>query len=430
MKRFNLMAALLLFLVILLWFGCSQQAGEEPSSDKKKIEISFLTMQLRPTFDSYFFELFEEYETANPHIKINWLDYPYQNYDTKLMTAFMGKNPPDVINLSTDAIHVYARGNFIRPIDDLLPPEVFDEYFSNMVEEGCRYNDRIYALPWYSTGEISLYNKKIFEEAGIDVENLPKTYEEVRKAAEIIHEKTDKFGIFPTYTEAGSLRHYLLEAGVPLLNEDGTKAAFYTPRAVEVFKFWTDLYKEGLVPSEALTAMHRRPIELYKSGRLAILGTGAVFLKQVKSDAPDIYENTVVGQKLRWKDGGVFFVALHTLALAQKSEHPKEAVEFAHFVTNAENQLKFSKLTTILPSNKEAMADPYFTDVEDTLTGRARKLSAEQAPEAVIVQVPQQSRELFKIFDEITEEVCLGRMSAEEGLKKAAQQWNEVLSQE
>ena len=430
MKRFSSYFMLLTACMLaILFIGCSQQPSDDSSKSTKPTEITFLTMQLRPTFDQYFLDLFKKYEILHPDIKIKWLDYPYQNYDTKIMTAFMSKNPPDVINLATDSIAMYADGEHILPLKEFLSQEVFDSYFPNLLIDGCLYKEAIYALPWYTTGEITFYNTKLFEEAGLSESDFPETYEEIPEIARRIKEKTNAFGFFPLYTEMGSFRYYFLEAGVPLLDETGTKAAFNTPRAVEVVKFWTDLYKHGLVPSEALTAMHRRPVELYKAGRLAILNTGAVFLKQVKADSPEVYENTAVGTKLHWKAHEIYFSVLHVLSVANKSSHKKEAAEFAAFVTNAENQLEFCKLTTILPSSKKSLEDPYFTNVEDTPEGHARKISAEQMGHAGIMKIPPQSRKLFQVFDDIAEKICLGKTTPEEGVAFAEKQWNEILQE-
>ena len=53
--------------------------------------------------------------------------------------------------------------------------------------------------------------------------------------------------------------------GVQLL--DGQKqAAFNTPAGRRAFRFWTDLYRRGLLPREVVSQGHRRAIELYQSG--------------------------------------------------------------------------------------------------------------------------------------------------------------------
>jgi len=417
-------------LALILNPGCGGDRADEKSEPGNSITISFLTMQLRPAFDSFFLPLFQEYENTHPGVKIEWLDYPYQNYETKIMTSFMAGNSPDVINLGSESVPSFAQGGMLVQVDDLLSSRVIDSYLPNILEQGCGANGRLYAVPWYLAGSATFYNKAIFEEAGLSLDPLPTSYGQLPPLMKAVREKTGKFGYFPLYTESGALRGYLLEAGVPLLDKSGTRAAFNTPRGVEILKFWTDLYKENLVPSEALTAMHRRPIELFNTSKLAILETGPQFLRQIKSDAPEVYEQTVVGPDLGWPEMNLHVLVLQALSISSQSKNPTEAAEFAAFVTNAKNQLAFCKEVVILPSATAALDDPYFTQPEDTPEGLARLYSAQIARTGVIPPVPRNSKKLFKVFDDVTEAVALGNMTAEEGLAKAETEWNRILSED
>ncbi len=43
------------------------------------------------------------------------------------------------------------------------------------------------------------------------------------------------------------------------------------------------------------------------------------------------------------------------------TKHTPAAVAFAHFVTDAENQMSFAKKVAIFPSTAGSLDDPYFT---------------------------------------------------------------------
>ena len=424
MKRFNKIVPLLLALA-LFFSGCG---GSDEEQQPGVTTITFFTMQLRPTFDEYFQNIFDEFEKTHPDVNIEWQDYPAQDYDTKLLTSYMGDDPPDVINLTAQMVPKFTNRNLLLDLETVLPQETIDSYFQNVVDDACTVGDAVYALPWYLATSVGMVNMAIFREAGLTEEDIPETYEELWDVAEIIRDKTDKYAFFPIYTEAGALRGHLIDAGVDILNDDETKAIFNTPKAVEVFKFWADYYKEDLAPSEALTAMHRRPIELFKSGRLAIFQSGPQFLKHVKSDAPDVYKNTVIIPRLHWEGKEIYTIDVHNVAVSDRAEDKDLAAEFAAFVTNGANQLEFAKLTTIIPSVKSAVEDPYFTNVEDTPKGKSRKIAAQVIKKGVVVRTPKKhSGKLFRVMDQVMEDVCLGEMTPEEGLKYAEDKWNEIL---
>ena len=63
---------------------------------------------------------------------------------------------------------------------------------------------------------------------------------------------------------------------------------------------------------------------------------------------------------------------MQTFAVPAKSKHPKEAADFAFYVTNAANQLAFCKLVAIFPTTKKTLDDPFFTNIEvKTKLGRS-----------------------------------------------------------
>lgn len=396
------------------------------------IEISFLTQQLSPTFDDYIKGLVAAFEAAHPGVKVKWLDYPYDGYETKIITSYMANQAPDVINLGSESIPEFAGRGYLLALNDQLPQETFDLYVPTMLRDGCMMGDKVLALPWYAASTLTLYNRTILEQAGIPEAEWPKSYDDLRVFSEKIRAKSsDFFGFFPIYTDGGSMRLWLIEAGIELYNADRTRAAFNTPEAVRVVKYWADLYKDKLVPSESLTAKHRRPIELYKTGRLAVFLSGPQFVNQIKADNPGIYEASVLGQRLNWTSHpNVAIVPLHVFGVSAQTKHPKLAAELAAFLTNDENQLAFSKIVTIFPSTRKALDDPFFTEADDSMEGRIRELSAAQIKGARILYAPpKNAKKMNQFMDRVTERICLGEVTVEAGLAQIEAEWNKLLAE-
>ncbi len=421
-----LLSGCLIFSLMILP-GCQKEASPPSGSEVKKT-ISFLTLQLQPTFNDYVTDLIAEYEAAHPDVSITWLDYPADQYETKLLARFISRDPPDVINLTYDMMLKFCQRNVLLGLDDVLSSETFSRYFPRIFDDGCRYKSTTYAVPWYLALVVTMYNEEIFRQAGLDPEKPPTTYREMAEYCRIIKEKTDVYGTLPIYTEAGSLKGYLLQDGVPLVDETGKRAIFNSPAGVETLGFWANLYKEGLVPREALTARHRRPIELYQSGKIAFFCSGPQFLKLIKGDAPEVYAHTRIGPRLQGKEE-MYPVDLMVVSVALETKYPEVSGDFAAFVTNGENQLALCKLATVLPSVVWAAKDPYFVDVEDTPEGQARKISAQQLPKAKVLITPLERRaELDEVIDTAMQKACLGVLTPKEALNEAAEWWTQILS--
>lgn len=395
---------------------------------QEKKEIQFLTMQLQPTFTEYINGIIAKYEKEHPDIKIKWLDYPAANYETKLLSMFISKKAPDILNINPDMGANFVLRNYLLDLDKYVSPEQKAEYFDNIIRDGCTFKNRFYALPWYLAIGLTMYNEQIFKDAGLDPSKPPKTMQEVAEFSKIIKEKTGKYGFFPTMTEVGALKGFLFSDGVKLVDENETKAIFNNEEGYKTIDFWTSVYKNGLIPKESLTATHRRPIELYKSGQIAIFISAPNFLLLIKNDAPDIYKVTKVAPMITGR-GGTYSVTIQSLALYGQSKHPKEAADFARYVTNAQNQIDFCKRVTIFPSVKKAIEDEFFKTGGDSPEDQARIIGAKQLVNSVVETYPRENQgELNRIMEDAITKSCLGKMTPKEALDEAAALWTKTLN--
>ena len=211
------------------------------------------------------------------------------------------------------------------------------------------------------------------------------------------------------------------------MDEDG-KAAFNTPEGKQAFQYWVDLYQEELLPPEVMTQGHRHAIELYQAGELALLGTGAEFLKTIATNAPSIYEKSGVSQQISGNTGKKN-VAVMNLVIPRDSDRSQEAIDYALFVTNAENQLEFSQQANVLPSHTEAIAkyiENLESDTSQDLLTQARKISAVQLDTAEILIPPMKDvNQLKKIIYENLQQAMLKEKTVEQALGDAEQEWND-----
>ncbi|MEU4557068.1 sugar ABC transporter substrate-binding protein [Actinoplanes sp. NPDC023936] len=104
---------------------------------------------------------------------------------------------------------------------------------------------RLYAVPVdnYSMG--LLYNKVLFQKAGLDVNNPPKTWPEVRAAAKKIAALGDGIAGYSEYSAGNTggwhFTSLLYSQGGQVLSEDGKKAAFNTAEGKQVLQNLKDM---------------------------------------------------------------------------------------------------------------------------------------------------------------------------------------------
>jgi ABC-type glycerol-3-phosphate transport system substrate-binding protein len=117
----------------------------------------------------------------------------------------------------------------------------------NVLKDG----GKLYGLPTANYKMGLIYNRKIFQEAGLDPNNPPTTWDEIRQDAKVISDKLGSKGITGYMDNSGGNQggwHLVSEmngVGVRAVSEDGTKATFDTAATKQVLQTlhdmrWTD----------------------------------------------------------------------------------------------------------------------------------------------------------------------------------------------
>lgn len=323
-------------LIALLSFVLSGLVSCSPGSAPTTPELEFWTMQLQPEFTAYFEDLIAKFEAENPEISVRWVDVPWSAMESKILTAVSAKTAPDVVNLNPKFASQLATRDAWLDLDTAIPEAERATYLPK-IWQASTLDGKSFGIPWYLTTQVTIYNQDLLSAAG--VESPPATFAELATVAEQIKAATGKYAMFVTFVpeDSGEVLESLVKMGVTLVDEQGM-AAFDTPAGIAAFRYWVDLYQQELLPPEVLTQGHRYAIDLYQSGEVALLSSGAQFLQTVANNAPAIAAASAVAPVISGTTGKKN-VAVMNLVVPRDSDRPEDAVKFALFVTNTENQL-------------------------------------------------------------------------------------------
>ncbi len=403
-----------LALILLLALGA--HAAPPP-----QVQLEFWTISLQPFFTGYIQGLIARYERLHPGVRVRWVDVQPEATTQKLLAALAGGVPPDVVNLNTEGTLQMAEAGALVDMDAAVPPALRARYFPN-IWASLRYRGRSYGIPWYVVPDVLAYNRTLFRRAGLDPASPPATTEEWIRAATVIKRRTGVYGFMPNVDGIRFLKVFQ-EEGLPILSLDGRRAVFDSPAHVALLARYVDLFKADLFPADTLQRGYLGATERYAAGQLAMLTTGPQFLLRVRHDSPAVYRETLVAPAPVGR-GHVLDLPTMDLAVPRASRHRAEAVDFALFVTDDENQLAFCKQVVIFPSTRAAARDPFFTRGGPSPEDRARVVAVRELPTArdLTVVVPH-SDDLFRIFREAIESAFYGRMSPQDALRWAAREW-------
>jgi len=385
---------ILILLLIILVFPLSGCESKKSQSSKKEIE--FWTIQLTG-FSDYINSIIDEYEAKHPDIKIKWVDVPFAEAEKRALAAVLSRDVPDLINMNPDfGATLASKGALLN-----IKPMITQQEYKNYLEpawHASSIDGFVFGIPWYITSAKTFYNKKIWPN------EPPKSYYELRYIAP----KINKYVLMPSLTENGQMLKIFNKYDIPIVNKAGNKALFNTKKAEEVLSFWKYMYDKSYIPRESITEGHRESLEKFMAGETAFIVAGENFLNIIKENSPEIYNNIGMSEQLTGSNGKADF-SIMNFVIPKKSRYPQEALEFALFLTNPENQLKFSKLVAILPST---------TKENQLKTSLLRP-----------IPVLKNSKDLYEIIDYMTQEVLLGHKTPHQALDKAVEEWDKILAE-
>lgn len=407
----------------------SSSASREYLSQAPTIELEFLTISLQPFFNDYINDLIAAYEEQNPNVRVRWIDQPPDAVQQRLLASLAAGTPSDVVNLNVPMVLAMAEQGALRDLEPIISQEARARYFDAMFDS-FRLGDRQFGVPWYIAPAVVAYNEDIFRQADLDPEQPLPDLEALIAAAVQIKDQTGMYGFMPNVS-AQLMLYRFLEAGLPVLSDDGFEAVFNSDAHVALLERYVQLFQDDYFPEDTMRRGYVGATELYSAGQLGMLITGPQFLLRVRNDSPEVYANTRIAPYPAM-GGNAIHAPLMGLAVPQGVANPEAALDFALFVTNDANQLAFSRQVTIFPSTQEAAADPFFLELPETPSAEdfARNISALQLPFAAdltaALNVPNPS-DLFGVFRNNIEEAFFGQKSPREALDDAVAFWNSRL---
>jgi multiple sugar transport system substrate-binding protein len=409
--------------------ACGSGGGSSAgSSAGGKIEgdITFQTWNLKANFKDYFQGVVADFEKQNPGVKVKWVDQPAENYATKLSADAAGGTLPDVVNVTPDLSYPLAKAGVLVNLDK---EPAAAKYKGDYTPEAWQGNELpgmsgSYSFPWYlNTGPL-FYNKKLFQQAGLDPSKPPLTYDELFADANAMAKKSG--GKIATLAGTPSVEDFG-RYGVPLMSADATKFTYNDTKGVELLTKYKELYKNGGLDSQALTNGPEDAGQKFLEQRVAMNPGGANDLANFKKNAPDLYKN--LGITDAPNNTGHPNMYLQGIAVNSQSKHKAAAIAFAHFVTDKKNQEAFAHLVAIFPSTAGSLQEPYWTKDDGTNEGRIRVASAKLLKGAVNYTPVVMTDEMKTVLKNDVAEALQGKKTPQQALDDAVAQSNKLLQQ-
>lgn len=245
-------------------------------------------------------KMIREFEALHPNIKVKGVGVPSSEMASRTQTDIVAGRGPDVAQIIFKDLDYIALNMNAKALEDIIPAGEMEEHFSGMVKAGLdlgKLNGKTYALAYTFSTPMLFYNADIFRAAGLDPENPPRTWSDVKAAAMAIQEKTDFRGFGADVVGAsGGSDDWLMQAliysnGGRTLSEDRRQLTFAEPAGIEVAEMLRDLVKSGVYRNEP----NGGNTDAMAGGKLGMVLTTAVRQATFVKGAADKWELRATG---------------------------------------------------------------------------------------------------------------------------------------
>ena len=326
--------------------------------DDGKIHIRYLS---NPDVGGFSKVIIERFEKANPGIKVEMVEGPASTDARQNMysTAFMAEEDTyDLAYIDVAWLPQFAAQGWLRPLDDLLPPEKTKVFLPGDVE-GSRYGGKLYRVPIQSDGGMLYYRKDLLAAKAVPV---PRTWAELVSAAK----KTmtpDRVGfVFQGKQYEGLVCAYLelmWGFGGELLDAEGRVRVDEKP-AVDALRALVDaIHQDRISPQSVLTYQEEEARNSFQEGRAVFMRNWPYAWNLMQEPSSPVRGKIGIvpmvagpGGKSAATLGGWGF------AVSAYSRHPVEAFKLAEFFASPESEKLAFFQGGILPSRKSLYSDP------------------------------------------------------------------------
>lgn len=205
-------------------------------------------------------------------------EYGASSYNDKLLTMLAGNQAPDVCQLSYALIQDYAANKQCIALDPYIESGALDiSKFDQSIIDMYKVDGVTYALPTGINTTVLIYNKDLFDAAGIpypdNTWNMEKYYEVARqlKADTDGDGAIDQWGCGNPYTDKTEITFLreLYNKGGHMWSADG-KLDVDKELATSIVAEMEALVKEGMFPDPELTASNPSGVYDFSLGRVAM----------------------------------------------------------------------------------------------------------------------------------------------------------------
>lgn len=263
-------------------------AVNEDASSAEPVTITYCNFNSSGGNEETLAKMVAAFEEEHPNIKVEVETIGYDDYFTQMQTRVAGGTAPDCYELNIENFAAYANKGILAEITGVDVSGLNETALGAFNVDGKQYG-----LPESFSNVVLIYNKDLFDQAGVAYPTNDWTQDDLQAAAEKIRALGDDiFGIWQpiTYNEFFKV---VAQYGGALLNEDKTEFTINSPENLAAATALVDRVLVSNVQPNAVQQGGMGDWDMFMSGRLGMIPTG-IWAFQTFTDGCDFEWDIVV----------------------------------------------------------------------------------------------------------------------------------------
>jgi ABC-type glycerol-3-phosphate transport system substrate-binding protein len=290
---------------------------------------------------------------------------------SQFQTAAAAGQPPDIQFLWNGIYHMESVWlGYLQPLNGLVSDDVIKASSPTLLSN---FGGKTYRLGWYPLPMIWIYNKDLYDKAGLDAEKAPQTWDEFLSA----NEKLKSAGIAPVgggiqdgYWGEWYFGHALgqnVDSAGEVIGLFTGERDFREPKYHEHWVKLEELKKAGFLNTEMSSTELYPGIDLIVSGKVA---SGLSVGSRMPADSKALKGRIgamVMPVYGKGKLAGKPIFDSQGLGIPAKAKDPQTAAAFLEYLQSPERLKAFHEATGWIPSNTgfdvSVLTDPVVSDM-------------------------------------------------------------------
>lgn len=332
--------------------------------------ITFQYMTTIPEAQAVIDEAIAAFEQANPGIRVETIVVGWGDAHSQFTNSLIVGMAPDVVLLGGPWATEFISMRALAPVNQYVSQHVLDNFLESALAPVTR-GDNVYGIPWEGATWGLFYRKDLFEEAGLDPNKPPTTWEELLEYAQKLTGDGRWGLVFPagSWEATDYFMPFMWQAGNPVESYvDGRwHSHFLEDSALTAVQFYYDLiHRYGVTPQSIVNMDWEQAKTAFVSGTAAMMFNGGWVISTIKNSNPELDGKWGTAMSPAGPGGVAAYGYPNYLHIPAQSRNKEAAGKFVEFLTDASDGPSYAEQIAIRISSlfwtQSFMGLPYAQD--------------------------------------------------------------------